>query len=268
MTQVRTKAYLHPALESIPAIQTTGAGRWQFPWKDETISAALERDWIVFRVAVEGEDRLGRAVENRILSGGWKYALEGMADKLVLRTELPASARNGLVPEELDRLRMHTGSESGGENLLAEANRQLEELGYECRERDGRLSVPLEGWNVEAAVTTSGAGFHARIAAGKHKTEASLRAAALLLLRAGACASLARGYLHLEAGSAEAGFLVRYEHFPSAAEMEDALGALFFCCREFGKEVSVLGDERAAAAYLAASANRTNHPEKGELQSC
>jgi hypothetical protein len=206
-----------------------------------------EGDWMVLRQPVQHPDWLDCASRNRTLAGGWKYAME-RGGEVALRTELPAGERNGHVARALEWMELDAVPIDDDPSNVAAIREMAAEAGH---------NLP-----VEIRAGASGAEMVAAVAKGKHDSPACKRAASLLLLRASGSVAVARGYLH----EGEAGFLVRWPHQPAAEEVTGAMDALWLSCQEFGREISVLGDESAAVAYLAVSTHPVSDEQQGDLQ--
>ena len=178
---------------------------------------------------------------------------EGPTDRVSLRRDAPADVG--------DEVGFAVGMPAG--DGLAALQAQVGDVGFACHRRDDRLMVPLH--SMRAELTTSDAGglnLTITVAAGRHQSENTRRVAAMLLLRASGHLRMAAGYLINVGEQSRAGFIVRLEAGFSAAMLGHALAALEVACRHFAKEVSVLGDERAAMAYLALGSERTTEEGK------
>jgi hypothetical protein len=218
------------------------------------ITRSAEGEWTVLRAAVTGApSALEMAESNYTLRGGWKHVVEHRHETAALRHD----SLSGAGPESDDvdfgaMLDGASGTESAPAHWLDEMAAVIEEAGWTTYRRDDRLAVPVDGYTAEAAPDSDGFSvFTMQVCQGRHRSRGSRKAAALLLLRAGGAVRMASGFLAGE----RAGFMARVPPAAGSDGIGDALAALTHCARYYAKEVSALGDERAAAAYLALGAN-------------
>jgi len=231
---------------------------------------------------------VGRAHE---LPAAVKFALRGPAT-LRLRAEFPLpetdSETGDRIREQLEGMRsalhrLHdwVSCEAAGEGAacpepkgagqtnpggLAEL---LKEAGWEYHERPGgALLADLEtgGRFLQAEVEPRGAGARFRVTLCRVDGAAAAgdapEALCLYLLEANAALRYARAFLQTEGEGISAGFEVRVESGPSAAEAGHALAALSVAGRRCAGEMEVLRDGAAAGIYRSARPP-WNHPSKG-----
>lgn len=181
-----------------------------------------EGEWNVEERAYDGVgDWATLARENRTLEGNWKYVMDSSSDTVMLRREELAAGDEGTgTPRE-----------------------RLAEMGYEMREREGRVLVRAGAEWVEMEESGEGEATFSMTEAGVD-ADWFREAAALYVLRAGGQVRMARGFL---GSGGEMGFLARARD----GELEAALGAVAYCARLLQKPTGVLRNEAAARAYLA-----------------
>ena len=217
-----------------------------------------------------------------------KFALRG-SPTLRLRAELPLpetdSESEERIREHLEGMRsalhqLHdwVSARAAGEGLacpesgdsgpagpggLAEL---LKEAGWEYHERPGgALLADLEagGRFLQAEVEPCGAGARFRVTLCREDGAAAAGdALCLYLLEANAALRYARAFLQREGQGISAGFEVRVESAPSAAEAGHALAALSVAGRHCAGELEVLRDGAAAGIYRSARPP-WNHQNKG-----
>jgi hypothetical protein len=217
-----------------------------------------ESEWTVLRLAANGRASiLDLAEANYTLRGGWKHVIERGREEAALRLDTdPQKCGAGDGPDFEPLLDGAGSVEPAPAAWLDGAARLIEESGWTSYRRDDRLAVPVDDYTAEAAPDGDGfAVFTMQVCQGRHKTPASRQAAALLLLRAGGAVRMASGFLVDD----RAGFIARVPPAAGSDGIGDALHALTHCARYCAKEVSALGDERAAAPYLALGANPLGH---------
>jgi hypothetical protein len=229
----------------------------------QTSSDIREGGWVVRRIDVPDPlDAECMAETNERLPNNWKYTLEIPGNRSYLRLDVsePYSESLGDPLEKTAAPRVPSSPE-----WLGEIQHRIEALRYPCHSRNDRLIVSLDVWQAEVAPETDGC-VACSVVAGAPASEASRKATAILVLRAGGSMRIVRGYL-APLPLAKAGFMARLASNFSDEQLAEVLEALAVCCRRFQKSVSVLQNEGVAQRYLALSAIYS-YQSKGELQSC
>jgi hypothetical protein len=219
-----------------------------------------------------------------------KFALRGPHD-LRLRAEVPlpdgGSPEAGRVREHLDgmrsashQLRDWLSREAAGTEVACpepqgegQANpgsmtELLSEAGWQYHERPGgALLADLEAGSqfLQAAVERCGAGARFHLTLYRHDApgDTAWQALCLYLLEANATLRYARAFVRRQGEAIEAGFEVRMETGPSAAETGHALAALSVAGRHCAREMEVLKDGAVAGIYRSARLP-ASHQIKGD----
>ena len=208
-----------------------------------------------------------------------KFALRG-PNALRLRAEFPlpedAGPAAGRVREHLDGMRSAShqirdwlSRDAAGAEVAClepEGERQanpggmtelLDEAGWHYHQRPGGgLLADLEAGSrfLQAEVQPCGAGARFHVTLYRHDSpgDAARQALCLYLLEANAALRYARAFVHREGGGVAAGFEVRVESGPTAAEAGHALAALSVAGRHCAREMEVLADSTVAGIYRSA----------------
>jgi hypothetical protein len=226
---------------------------------------------------------------SRELPAAVKFALRG-SNMLRLRAEFP-------LPEETDRaadrVREHLDGmrsalhcvhdwvscetagaevacpepEGGGQAIPGSLTESLREAGWQYHERPGgALMADLETGIqfLQAEIHSCGAGARFRVTLYRNDAagDAAQQALCLYLLKANAALRYARAFLQRAGEGISAGFEVRVESGPSAAEVGHALAALSVAGRQCAGEMEVLKDGAVADIYRSARPS-LNEQRKG-----
>jgi len=209
-----------------------------------------------------------------------KFALRRGSSAIRLRGEFPLPEENGAaahrIQEHLDGMRnaSHqfrdwTSSEAAGDGMASpepDSNGQaiaeslmevLREAGWKYHERPGgALLADLETGSqfLQAEIGHCGAGARFRVTLYRDDAtgDAAEQALCLYLLEANAALRYARAFLRRDGEGLSAGFEVRVESEPSAAEASHALAALSVAARQCAREIEVLKDGSVAGIYRSA----------------
>jgi len=222
-----------------------------------------EGEWAVRRIeAPASVDVCRLAQANEALPGNWKYVLESPGDQLCLRLDA--------IEQDSQDLCDPTGS-SGSPRVPPTADwlsgtlARIGAAGYSVHAREDRLTVSVDAWQMEIAPSADG-GVLLSISVGTPASETPRQAIALLLLRAGGCVRIVRGFMTI-LPHAKAGFMARLPPAYSDEQFTEVAEAIAACLRRFQKSVSVLENEFVAERYLALSTVYSNQ-HQGELQTC
>jgi hypothetical protein len=216
---------------------------------------------------------------SRKLPAAVKFALRG-SNVLRLRAEFPLPEESGAAANRIrehlegmrsafDRLHDWVSCETAGKEVACpepEGNGQaipgsleelLKEAGWAYHERPGgALVADLETGSqfLQAEIEPCGAGAQFRVTLYRNDApgDAAQQALCLYLLEANAALRYARAFLQREGEEIAAGFEVRVESGPSAAETGHALAALSVAGRHCARELEVLKDGGVAGIYRSA----------------
>ena len=216
---------------------------------------------------------------SRDLPAAVKFALRG-STAFRLRAEFPLPEEGGDAAlrigehlggmrDALHRLRDWVSSEAvgsevacpepegDGQAIPGSLREALKEAGWEYHERPGgTLLADLETGRqfLQAEIEHCGAGTHFRVTLYRNESagDAAQQVLCLYLLEANIALRYARAFLRREGDGVAAGFEVRTESPPSAAEAGHALAALSVASRECAREMEVLKDGAVAGIYRSA----------------
>jgi hypothetical protein len=133
----------------------------------------------------------------------------------------------------------------------------VKEAGWLCHERPGgtllaELETGPQFLQAEIGQCGAGARFRVTLYAGESLEATALQALCLYLLEANAALRYARAFFEHEAEAVSAGFEVRMESAPSAAEAGHALAALSVAARQCGREMCIFNNGALAGIYRSA----------------
>jgi hypothetical protein len=267
--------------------QQLTADRWRLALTNGqslTVSALRDEGFLLLdadTALIPAAERLFAIAErSRELPAAVKFALSHGSVAIRLRAEFPLPEENGAagdrVREHLDGMRtaMHRlrdwascdaaggatacpEPEGDGQAIPGSLTDLVAEAGWKCRERSrGALVADLEahGQPLQAEVERCGAGARFRLTVYRNDAagDAAHAALCLYLLEANAALRYARAFLQREGEGIAAGFEVRVESEPTAAEAGHALAALSVAGRRCAREVEVLKDGALAGVYRSA----------------